>query len=66
MSEIWKPTKNRQLSKVNRPIDVNCTGICFVRLIVVYIDVSMCCHPESCTSLRTISFPDLEVLRMRS
>ena len=62
----------RQLSKANKPTGVNCTGICFVHLIFVYIyiylyiGVSMCCHPESCTSLRTISFQDLEVLRMRS
>ena len=39
MSEIWKPTKNRQLSKANKPTDVNCTGICVVHLIVAFLDI---------------------------
>ena len=40
---------------INRLTDGNCTGIWIVHLIVVYLDVSICCHPESGTCLRIIS-----------
>ena len=44
MPEIWQTI--RQLSKANRPTDVNCTGICFVHLIFVYIYIYI--HIEVC------------------